>query len=339
MSVAAIVLWCAIGVSILLALILVPLSVTAESPCCGADASAVPLIWNRSFEALADMQLAKNAKDDTAPRFDANALIQRINSAKHAPTVYLLTGQVKQFITRVLPKLQAPVVLITGRSDADALPDVDAKWLDSPYVKAWWAQNLVTDHAKARALPIGVDFHSLSGSGLKHTVAWGEQQSADAQCAQLMHLAEQARQLPRKPVVFCNFWIASNSDVRQPAWDALKDQPFAEMLENGNKRNTVWQCISRARFTLCPAGHGMDTHRLWEALILGSIPIIKPYPPALMRLLEGLPIVVVHDWSDICASRMQTWAAEHGPALDAGIPAVCTVAHWSAAIAQSVSKI
>lgn len=33
--------------------------------------------------------------------------------------------------------------------------------------------------------------------------------------------------------------------------------------------------IARYRFTACPFGHGLDTHRLWEVLLMGGIPVVK----------------------------------------------------------------
>ena len=33
--------------------------------------------------------------------------------------------------------------------------------------------------------------------------------------------------------------------------------------------------IRNHEFVLCPRGNGVDTHRLWETLYMGSIPIVK----------------------------------------------------------------
>ena len=40
-------------------------------------------------------------------------------------------------------------------------------------------------------------------------------------------------------------------------------------------RTTNWLNIKKFTFVLSPFGNGMDCHRTWEALSLGSIPIIK----------------------------------------------------------------
>ena len=44
---------------------------------------------------------------------------------------------------------------------------------------------------------------------------------------------------------------------------------------------------------------GLDTHRLWEALILGCIPIIKS--SGLDALFEDLNVCIVSSWNDVNA--------------------------------------
>lgn len=51
-------------------------------------------------------------------------------------------------------------------------------------------------------------------------------------------------------------------------------------------------------FVLCPEGNGIDTHRLWETLYMGGIPIIKSNP-AMASLLADLPVLVVNSWSEV----------------------------------------
>ena len=53
------------------------------------------------------------------------------------------------------------------------------------------------------------------------------------------------------------------------------------------------------RFVACPEGNGMDTHRFWETLYRGSIPIVIDSP--FIRNLQdlGVPMVVLKDWSEI----------------------------------------
>ena len=55
--------------------------------------------------------------------------------------------------------------------------------------------------------------------------------------------------------------------------------------------------MAQSKFVLSPAGYGPDCYRTWEALLVGSIPIVKK--SQLDPLFEGLPVLIVDSWSDI----------------------------------------
>uniref|UniRef100_A0A7S4JIN9 Exostosin GT47 domain-containing protein n=1 Tax=Odontella aurita TaxID=265563 RepID=A0A7S4JIN9_9STRA len=57
------------------------------------------------------------------------------------------------------------------------------------------------------------------------------------------------------------------------------------------------------RFVLCPHGHGLDTHRLWEVLLLGSIPVVRT--STLDSNYDGLPVVILREWSELTESRLE----------------------------------
>jgi hypothetical protein len=59
-----------------------------------------------------------------------------------------------------------------------------------------------------------------------------------------------------------------------------------------------------------PHGNGLDCHRTWESLALGNIVIVKRSP--LDPLYEGLPVVIVDDWREITAERLDEWHRRYG---------------------------
>jgi len=54
----------------------------------------------------------------------------------------------------------------------------------------------------------------------------------------------------------------------------------------------------KALYVVCPRGNGLDTHRVWEALYLGAVPIVKR--SEYFSALEGWPIWVVDTWGEPC---------------------------------------
>ena len=58
-----------------------------------------------------------------------------------------------------------------------------------------------------------------------------------------------------------------------------------------------FQNVSRYKMVLCPWGAGKDTHRLWETMYLGSIPITRMCTA--YRDFADYPIIFVDKWSDL----------------------------------------
>jgi len=84
---------------------------------------------------------------------------------------------------------------------------------------------------------------------------------------------------------------------------------------------TEWHSIvKRSTFTLCPRGHNAETFRLYEAIAVGSIPVlarsdysnVKDSACAAKEYFEGIPALHLPEWSIQRLGRtMITLAANH----------------------------
>jgi hypothetical protein len=68
--------------------------------------------------------------------------------------------------------------------------------------------------------------------------------------------------------------------------------------------------VASSKFVLCPVGLGWDCYRIWEALLLGSIPIIEHSPGWKLgqgwdRTFEDLPVLWVEDYSVLTIELME----------------------------------
>ena len=52
-------------------------------------------------------------------------------------------------------------------------------------------------------------------------------------------------------------------------------------------------------FVVCPEGNGIDTHRMWEAFYLKTVPIIKKNKISRFLKNANLPILILNNWSDL----------------------------------------
>jgi len=74
-------------------------------------------------------------------------------------------------------------------------------------------------------------------------------------------------------------------------------------LSNTYKRNKYDEYFDELRcskFILCPCGLGWDTYRMWEAFVMGAIPIVERYnrTDGWHRTMEGLPMLWVDTFED-----------------------------------------
>jgi hypothetical protein len=88
---------------------------------------------------------------------------------------------------------------------------------------------------------------------------------------------------------------------------------------------------SQVAFVLSPHGRGLDCYRTWEALLMGAIPIVKRSP--LDPLFDGLPVVIVDDWSEITESALVTWLDKFSNGWD-DVDDRLTLNYWALRIRQ-----
>lgn len=55
--------------------------------------------------------------------------------------------------------------------------------------------------------------------------------------------------------------------------------------------------LSEYSLVLCPRGNGLDTHRAWDTLYLGRIPVVVSSP--MDAAFDGLPVIILASWDEI----------------------------------------
>jgi hypothetical protein len=104
----------------------------------------------------------------------------------------------------------------------------------------------------------------------------------------------------KENLVYLNFNIQNFPSERQIVFDKFNSEKWVLLGKTGltlESRIKFLRDIKSSKFVFCPRGNGIDTHRIWETLYMGSIPIVK-YENA-HHLFTDLPILFVNDWSEI----------------------------------------
>jgi len=101
-------------------------------------------------------------------------------------------------------------------------------------------------------------------------------------------------------LLYMNFDIRTLPIEREYVYNLFSNKNWTKTgkIENTLQgRENFLRDIKSSKFVLCPRGNGIDTHRLWEALYMGSIPIVK-YENAHKQFID-LPILFISDWNHI----------------------------------------
>jgi hypothetical protein len=204
-----------------------------------------------------------------------------------------------------------------------------------PVSKRIFIQNNIYDHANIHIMPIGIrdcgsivamhrrfNQKHLLEKGVSLRTAWG------------------ANVRPIKCLLCFGLWTHPS---RQECYDLfaassfvynLNDDPSPERREEREKRDNpeyfyekipesvIYNKTLESRYALCPRGCGMDTHRFYECIYLGCIPIVVRTHTVFDRLYAAFPCLVVERWADVteelldqsypgCFSRMREFHAKY----------------------------
>ena len=57
--------------------------------------------------------------------------------------------------------------------------------------------------------------------------------------------------------------------------------------------------LSDYKLSICPEGNGVDTHRIWESLLVETLPIVKKSDFINNLSATGVPLFIIDDWKDL----------------------------------------
>lgn len=192
--------------------------------------------------------------------------------------VFVKTDYLGSFFQNYHPLIAFPYILLSHNSDIP-IPGNFAPMLDDPKIIAWFGQNVENySHPKLHPIPIGI-----ANKRWTH----GNTEIFDAVRSRLQ---------TKIILLYMNFALANNYPVRAEVYMEFINAPYctwSQMLDF----EIYLSDLSQSYFVLSPRGNGLDCHRTWEALYLGSIPIVCT--STLDPLFEGLPVLIIQDWSEI----------------------------------------
>jgi len=200
--------------------------------------------------------------------------------------LYVTGNQTKRFFKEIAPKIKSNFSVITAQTD----PGVDASYIEllPDNLVAWWSINVHVDHPKINSIPLGLQNLHWRWDG-------NVQSSPDTY--------KKFRGVEKTKTLIGSFSVGNNQPERLACLKATKKiNCDLRMFHPQDRQNEYYVLdyfnqVSQYKFVLCPWGAGVDTHRLWESLYLGSIPITRYHK--VYEAFKDYPIVFLDDWSEL----------------------------------------
>jgi hypothetical protein len=221
------------------------------------------------------------------------------------------------FYAKALFNLIAPIhhqfIVITHNGD-NRVDDNGVAYMDGRgnYVKTdyfvlpdnvikWYATNVNTIHPRIEAIPSGLENDK-----------WNIEKRKKEKMIAMLSTPKNIRNL-----VYLDHSTTWNTEDRLRPYEILEDKSWATALRKGPDFDRFLDNLYNHIFVICPRGNGIATHREWEALYMGTIPIQRR--DRNNRFFTELPICFVDEWEEITEEflnaeykriRNNTWRTE-----------------------------
>lgn len=237
-----------------------------------AGKTSYPFISGDAFSELADVSVFSKL----------GVLGVSIEQLTEARVVFCVSDRLDELISNFGERIKAKVI-ICGNSDYNfnELPKSLPKNLKFLLIQ----NSFISDNNFIETLPIGIENFRIAVNGNPDRI-------------NLIN-----SELPFNQVLFGPFGnthferdiVRANFELDSGKWKYISKR------ENSKGYDRL---VSRYKYIAAVRGNGVDTHRVWETLYRGRIPIVKldAWSESLARL--DLPIALVEEWSDSEITRV-----------------------------------
>ncbi len=195
---------------------------------------------------------------------------------------------IEKFLEEIHPKIKNPYILVTYCYGPVSKYD---STINDPKIKAWFGN--------ANSNAITFDKFTLVPLGVFATNEVFDKRIENAE------LFKQLKNKQKDKLLYMNIMVHEGPHVtlagRRYVYNLFKDQPYCTtvtLTPEWRKPFIEYMAeMANAKFTISPEGDMHDCYRHWEALIVGSIPIVHRSP--LDHIFEDLPVIIVDDYNEI----------------------------------------
>ena len=239
-----------------------------------------------------------------------NPLI-KIREQKNTPIIFLKTELLEEYADFLL-SIERKYILITASNDDTCVPyyeyppndynivEKTDKILKSVYLISWYTKNACILHEKLKPTPLGPKWQWRS------TAFFGEDKTETLSILNRLCLSPDKmlkNSELKQNILYFNFTAWTTNEPKYKPHTNIRNNVIEDLKNKGFKYNensdfeSYMNELTTYKFCISPPGRGIDTHRTWEAFMVGTIPIILSSP--LNDLYKTLPAIVIDDFSII----------------------------------------
>ena len=207
-----------------------------------------------------------------APRY--RGISPSVEAISRAQSIFCPSDKLELLISEYGECIEASV-LVLGNSDRD----FDAAVALPHSVKKVFLQNSHISNDYIETLPIGIENLRWGKNGFKSLFKVKYVQNK------------------KKDAILVGPFSPTHPERSELAdWESINDASL--YICNGYlKPGKLAILTSGYRFIACPRGNGTDTHRFWETLYRGSIPVVKKSRWSNSVKAMGLPVLELDEWN------------------------------------------
>ncbi len=199
--------------------------------------------------------------------------------------VFVKNDLLKYYFENYHTKINNQYILISHNSDEN-IENENIKFLDENIIH-WFVQNLnIKSSDKISAIPIGLENMRYRKNGLVKDFL------------SIKNIVEE------KNGVLSSFNENTNFDERNHLKKIVDGIDYIENKIFGSTHEYL-SALNKSKFSICPLGNGLDTHRIWESLIFEVTPIVTKNQMTENFFEMGVPLLILNDWEQLISLSLK----------------------------------
>lgn len=226
-----------------------------------------------NFSKIADFKYSETFRDNSGKIVSVKYPLN-IDVLQDGDIIYCKTDYIYDLF-QILREVKSKVKIITSQSDYEINENIFKK--RPKCIKKWFAINANYEHEDLIPIPLGTgnDFSTTS-------LLFNEIENANVEKENLLYI---------------NHRSETNFLERGKLYEKFRNNDWCTIDEPTLALRHFKEKVKRHNYMLCPRGNGFDTHRMWECLYSGTIPVVRRHTTH--KNLNDLPILFIENYSDI----------------------------------------